>query len=158
MKVTVRIHVPQADIDHMDSEHLPGSSNQPQNMFVNYTHPAQQGDRQQRQKVASYIGTYYRNRSKPQARRKAEISSAGNSDQRTTNRHAKGIQQQASSMQVLNWRLEPRTASLLSLHDTHGLKVDPFKSYPIPYTENLPKALEYCLFNLPLMFKPLTAV
>lgn len=117
---------------------------QPQNLFVNYTHPDQQGDRQQRQRVASYIGTYYRNRSRPQARRKNELNFVRIDMSKPANKHTRDEERQTSAMQVPNQGLGLQTASLLVIHDTHGFRVDPFNSYPIPYTKNLPQALDYC--------------
>lgn len=117
----------------------------PQNVFVNYTHPAQQSDRRRRREVASYIGTYYRNRSKPAAKREQENALTRDVPQE----HLEG-QPAASSiskpraLQILNWRLEPPSVSPLALRDGTGLRIDPFSSYPIEPTEGLPKALDYC--------------
>lgn len=114
---------------------------QSQNVFVNYTHPSQQRDRQQRQRIASYIGTYYRNRSRPTARREAEL---GESTNESSFSNQLEVQSTTEPLRVLRWRLQSQITSPLRGHDMHGFKVDPFDSYPIPGSDRVPRALDYC--------------
>lgn len=121
----------------------------PQNVFVNYTHPAQQGDRRRRREVASYIGTYYRNRSKPAAKREQESLMAHDAPQeQAEGPSGSNSNSRPKALQMFNWRLEPPNVSPLALRDGTGLRVDPFSSYPVQTTERLPKALDYCTLVL----------
>lgn len=126
---------------------------EPQDVFVNYTHPSQQRNAQQRQKVASYIGTYYRNRSRPTARRDVDLGETGK-EERVTSRNEADTQ--LGPLRVHKWRLQSQTISPLQSHDMHGFKVDPFDSYPIPSSDRIPKALDYCEYTLPIHFHLLT--
>lgn len=122
----------------------------PQNVFINYTNPSQQNDKRQRQKVASYIGTYYRNRSRPAARQKKEKADAESvqSYDLSTNRDESSPTVapdfKPKALQVLSWRLQAQATSPLKDHDMHGFKTDPFQSYPIPASTRLPQIIEYC--------------
>ncbi|KAK5951464.1 hypothetical protein OHC33_007520 [Knufia fluminis] len=116
----------------------------PQNVFVNYTHPGQQNDRRRRREVASYIGTYFRNRSRPAAKRERESSLArGAQHEQAEGLPVASSSSRPSALQMFNWRLEPSGVSPLALRDGTGLRVDPFSSYPIQPTAALPKALDY---------------
>lgn len=119
---------------------------QPQNVFINYTNPSQQSDRRQRQKVASYIGTYYRNRSRPAARREKEQSNGEPANQGTASHKARP-KIKPKALQVLSWRLRTQAPSPLRDHDMHGFKIDPFQSYPITATNRLPQVIEYCMYQ-----------
>lgn len=114
---------------------------QSQNVFVNYTHPSQQRDRQQRQRIASYIGTYYRNRSRPTARREAELGENTNEGPSSGQLE---VQSTTEPLRVLRWRLQSQIMSPFRSHDMHGFRVDPFDSYPIPGSDRVPRALDYC--------------
>lgn len=121
----------------------------PQNVFVNYTHPGQQNDRRRRREVASYIGTYFRNRSRPAAKRERESSLArGAQHEQAEGLPVASSSSRPSALQMFNWRLEPSGVSPLALRDGTGLRVDPFSSYPIQPTAALPKALDYCTLAL----------
>ena len=129
-----------------DTRSAPYTTMKPQNVFVNYTHPAQQNDRRRRREVASYIGTYYRNRSKPAAKREQENSLARDAAQQEQSGERPSSNLKA--LQTFNWRLELPSVSPLALRDGNGLRIDPFDSYPIEVTEGLPKALDYCMSAL----------
>lgn len=127
----------------------PASAMKPDNVFINYSHPAEQSDKRNRQEVASYIGTHYRNRSRPAARRQKSVKRPGRdaaNDDRKTSELA--LRSKPKSPQVLSWCLRSDENSPLRSHDMHGLKVDPFSSYPIPASNRLPEAIEYCQYLL----------
>ena len=128
-----------------EASSTPYTTMKPQNFFVNYTHPAQQNDRRRRREVASYIGTYYRNRSKPAAKREQENSLARDALQEQSGEQPSST---SKALQTFDWRLEPPSVSPLALRDGNGLRIDPFNSYPIELTEGLPKALDYCMSAL----------
>ena len=119
----------------------------PQNVFVNYTHPNQQSDRSRRREVASYIGTYYRNRSRPAARRLHEDSQTRDAPQRElagTDRASDTRSLQPRPQHMFTFQSEPPAISPLATRDGTGLRVDPFNSYPIRQTDRLPRAIDYC--------------
>ncbi|KIV96031.1 hypothetical protein PV10_03613 [Exophiala mesophila] len=127
----------------------------PTSTFINYSHPSEQNERQNRRTVASYIGTHYRNRSKPSARlqRDGEKSSI-----RGQNKPKVEVPSQASAVSVprLPWQkaASPEekglTASkagdnLYLAHDKHGFRSDPFSTYPIQPRAHLSKTVDFFL-------------
>ena len=112
--------------------------------FINYTHPDKQADRSNRQRVAHYIGTHYRNRSGPASRRVAEerarqilvASPPTNKQQRPFTR---------SSRDEVSIILLP--ASVQSIPRDHsGLRVDPFTAFPIRNSDAIAPAVDYCKY------------
>ncbi|OCT46926.1 hypothetical protein CLCR_02345 [Cladophialophora carrionii] len=99
--------------------------------FINITHPAQRQDAATRKKVAQYIGVNFRNRSKPMARREANGSGpkAGNSQPPSQR------QLRARGAPIQDW----------VDRDQHGLRSDPFASYPIRSQDWLPEAVDFFL-------------
>jgi len=127
--------------------------------FINYTDASEQTHKHNRRKVASYIGTHYRNRSRPSAKRELAPSNGCSSTQPQQSARSKSGDVQIGSRQI-PWRVGPRVVSPLTVHDMHGFRSDPFDSYPIAVTEMVSKAIEYCGSAVPTMLNPisLTAV
>jgi hypothetical protein len=98
--------------------------------FINITHPSQRKNAETRKKVAQYIGINFRNRSKPMARREANGSGSksGNSTP------ASQRQLRARVAPVQHW----------VDRDLHGLRSDPFASYPIRPQDWLSEAVDFC--------------
>lgn len=118
----------------------------PTPVFINYADPSEQNDKRNRRKVASYIGTHYRNRSRPSAKRDSNLNSGSSNtqDQQLVKRKPDNV---ITRPKQITWRIGQHTASPLSVHDMHGFRSDPFDSYPIPATEKIPKAIEYCTLS-----------
>lgn len=135
----------------------------PQPPFIIYTHPSEQSDRQNRRTVASYIGTHYRNRSRPSARKpqvsgepcsKTSTSVASGND---SNHHG-GL----ASLAIRDKKASPRRRSIPQTarssptprlnaitHDKHGFRSDPFSAYPIEFRDCIPAAVDFCKCNHP---------
>jgi hypothetical protein len=120
--------------------------------FINYSHPSDTADRRNRRIVASYIGTHYRNRSRPSARK--GLKSTGSSPPDSIDGLKPQNQTPRSKTTTPRSRSRtssPKTPSLLAQplvldHDRHGYRADPFRAYPIEFRECIPPALDYCLF------------
>ncbi|KIW69955.1 hypothetical protein PV04_02267 [Phialophora macrospora] len=126
----------------------------PDPTFVNYSHPSDQTDRLNRRIVASYIGTHYRNRSRPSARKAAkadELSPKGSPGGLTvedarppkgrTLSRSRSRNSSPGSSQASVGSLHPRSLG----HDRHGYRSDPFSAYPIEFRDCIPAAVDYFL-------------
>ena len=102
--------------------------------FINYTHPRQQHDKENRKKVATYIGTHFRNRSRPALRNAAKT--AANEGLDTSN--------ETLEPPPTGSGLETQLLHTTIYRDNHGLRNDPFSSYPIESTDCIPGAIDYC--------------
>jgi len=131
----------------------------PEPTFINYTHPSEQSNRQNRRTVASYIGTHFRNRSKPSARRgikthdsqtstsqpsQAVFSGAGEKTHGELNslplRRRKSPQPPISASK----QHSPAPKLEVVVHDGHGYRSDPFNAYPIEFRACIPAAIDFC--------------
>ena len=127
-KVNVKPRILSSKLRHI----MPGDT------FITYTHPDQQYDKKNKKKVASYIGTHYRNRSRPAARHADNIVDTDQNANATNASEAVVID--GSSRQLVLNRRKP------AVHrDSHGLRTDPFTSYPIKPTKCVPGAIDYWL-------------
>ncbi|KAK4937473.1 hypothetical protein LTR10_021925 [Elasticomyces elasticus] len=116
----------------------------PDPTFVNYSHPQDQNNRRNRQLVASYIGTHFRNRSRPSSRRVLSIEEAS---------EPLGQAGDEPGIQAADFELPSEGPSNISArlpattvpHDRHGLRSDPFYSYPIEFRQCIPAAVDYFL-------------
>ncbi|EXJ57244.1 hypothetical protein A1O7_07591 [Cladophialophora yegresii CBS 114405] len=99
--------------------------------FINITHPAQRQDAETRKKVAQYIGVNFRNRSRPLARREASGPGTKPGNSKPPSRR----QLRAKGAPIQDW----------VDRDKHGLRSDPFASYPIRRQDWLPEAVDFFL-------------
>ncbi len=99
--------------------------------FINITHPAQRKEAATRKQVARYIGVNFRNRSRPSARREANGSASKSGDGKPISPR----QLRAQGVPIHTWVID---------RDSHGLRSDPFASYPIGPQEWLPEAVDFC--------------
>ena len=111
--------------------------------FITYTHPSQQADRRNRRKVASYIGTHFRNRSKPAARKACQRTAAA--EPVLTLPSNRKAPDQILRRNQLTVPFRPPPSPLTVPRDTHGLRDDPFSSFPIEITQWVPGAIDYCI-------------
>lgn len=109
--------------------------------FITYTHPDQQNDKSNRKKIATYIGTHYRNRSRPAARKAA-------SGQPGTVNSPLTVSAAAGSAATGEWPVrpvhQPDQLSVTIHRDSHGFRDDPFATYPIEATKCVSAAIDYC--------------
>ncbi|KAI1608489.1 hypothetical protein EDD36DRAFT_448313 [Exophiala viscosa] len=116
----------------------------PDPTFVNYSHPQDQNDRRNRQLVASYIGTHFRNRSRPATRRVSSVGKASSPEGQVGD----PPRTQAAYFEPPNQGPSSTSAQLPTFtvpHDRHGLRSDPFYSYPIEFRQCIPAAVDYFL-------------
>jgi hypothetical protein len=112
-------------------------------VFITYTHPNQRNDKQNRRKIFSYIGTHYRNRSRPATRTQL------------ANNPNKSIEPSRRLMPIPQDDVEihpnfSRNSPLAQLYrDNSGLRSDPFESYPIEATRCVGGAVDYCTYHPP---------
>ena len=99
--------------------------------FINITHPAQRKEAATRKQVAQYIGVNFRNRSRPSAWREAKGSPSKSGNRKP----ASPGQLRARGVPIHYWVVD---------RDFHGLRSDPFGSYPIDPQEWLPEAVDFC--------------
>ena len=126
----------------------------PDPTFVNYSHPQDRTNRRNRRLVASYIGTHYRNRSRPAARKTSHERSPGISIGEGTSDEERQMSDQAQ-FHVQTFDLattsSPSTRSASPAiaigHDGRGLRTDPFDSYPIEFRACIPAAVDYCEYH-----------
>lgn len=110
----------------------------PGDTFITYTHPSQQYDKKNRKKVASYIGTHYRNRSRPAAR--PALQSVDAADEK----HSSAIEPVPVKNEPGQLGMNRRKPAANVHRDSHGLRTDPFTSYPIKPSKCIPAAIDYC--------------
>lgn len=133
--------------------------NMPDPPFINYSHPSEQSNPRNRRKVASYIGTHYRNRSKPSARnalKKAEplvskFTKTAFVDQDSSNIETAVLpfRKRGSRQSSPSQSGDSPFARLLSptlSHDKHGFRSDPFDAYPIDSRACIPTAIDFCKY------------
>ena len=108
--------------------------------FITYTHPEQQYDKKNRRKVASYIGTHYRNRSRPAERNAAQTDTVVKSPRSGSTSHPRPNEQYDRQL-VVNQQYVPTNVH----RDRSGLRTDPFTTYPIKSTKCVPGAIDYCM-------------
>ncbi|KIV81687.1 hypothetical protein PV11_03857 [Exophiala sideris] len=116
----------------------------PDPTFVNYSHPQDQNNRRNRQLVASYIGTHFRNRSRPASRRASSIEEGSEPVIRVGDQpgiQAADFELPREGPSSISARLPATTVP----HDRHGLRSDPFYSYPIEFRQCIPAAVDYFL-------------
>jgi hypothetical protein len=110
------------------------SSAMPDNTWIVYTHPKDRHNKANRKRIASYIGTHYRNRSKPAARKAMENANLEHS-------------QTASQTVALTTKKRERPLKRYTAHsiprDAHGLREDPFANYLVTKTDCVPGAIDY---------------
>lgn len=108
--------------------------------FITYTHPDQQHDKKNRHKIAAYIGTHYRNRSRPSAKKAAENVTARTSTTSNTFASSATVGKKSSHLVHHNQSF-PATVH----RDSYGLRDDPFTAYPIKATKCVSGAIDYCM-------------
>ncbi|KAK5055203.1 hypothetical protein LTR84_012952 [Exophiala bonariae] len=125
--------------------------------FIIYTHPSEQSDRQNRRTVASYIGTHYRNRSRPSARKVQlpgepcsrkpfPVASTNNSDHpsETTSLVIRDRKATRGRRSIAHTARSSPTPTLDNIpHDKHGFRSDPFSAYPIEFRDCIPVAIDF---------------
>lgn len=99
--------------------------------FVTVDHPSQLTLTKNKRKVASYIGIHHRNRSQPSRRSSSWIQTG-----LVQNRVSDATQNTQGQLA----RQIPR--------DHHGIRVDPFESYPGKPTSIVPGAIDHCRYIL----------
>lgn len=119
----------------------------PDDIFITYTHPDQLTNRSNRRRVAQYIGTHHRNRSKPTSRRLAKERARWNFITCPTfsERHqgqASSDSQDEGSNVLLLVPVQPVS------HDHSGIRVDPFTAFPISHSDAIAPAVDYCKTSL----------
>jgi hypothetical protein len=105
----------------------------PENTWIVYTHPKDRHDKVNRKRIASYIGTHYRNRSKPAARKAVEDA----------NREHAQLPSQTVSSAAKSCRTLKRSMVRGIPRDAHGLREDPFANYVVTKTDCVPGAIDY---------------
>ena len=111
-----------------------------QDVFVNYTNPEQQTDRSLRRRVARYIGTHYRNRSRPMSR--LETGHRPGADFITL-----GIvpEQPGAEVVILSDDEAQLAMATLSMPRDHsGIRQDPFGAYPTRHNNTVGQAIDHC--------------
>ncbi|ETN43052.1 uncharacterized protein HMPREF1541_02210 [Cyphellophora europaea CBS 101466] len=109
--------------------------------FINYSHPAQLADRARRRKVSSYIGVHFRNRSRPLVRKQAK-------EKQQNEVHCSKAEQAVATLAYQDDASTDTTASETELgvpRDGHGLRNDPFETWPIQARASIPVAVDYFL-------------
>lgn len=129
--------------------------------FINYRHPSEQSNRQNRRTVASYIGTHYRNRSRPSARKALNPNDPPTSTPPAVfSDSGDDIHGEHPSLPIRRQKSprRPTTASNQHLpapnleivvHDKHGFRSDPFNAYPIEFRACIPAAIDFCKYGRP---------
>lgn len=133
----------------------------PEPTFINYTHPSERSNRQNRRTVASYIGTHYRNRSKPSARNRVKIQNPPTSTSQPSQAVFSGIggdlHKEFNSLPIRRRKSprppisaskqhSPATKLEVVAHDRHGFRSDPFNAYPIEFRACIPAAIDFCKY------------
>ena len=125
----------------------------PDPTFVNYSHPHDQTDRRNRRIVASYIGTHYRNRSRPSARKASKAIQASPKYRSGLTPSDEEVPDAKQTILQIRKREHPSNLSPIGSHalpfkvvnhDKHGLRSDPFNTYPIEFRASLPAAIDFC--------------
>jgi hypothetical protein len=110
--------------------------------FINYSTLDDLKEKSKRRKVSSYIGLHFRNRSKPLAKRNARLRTG--IDEAVADAESEGARPAASS-QVPRHPQVSLAQSLITLpRDGHGVRSDPFETWPIEFDSSIPSAIDYC--------------
>jgi hypothetical protein len=106
--------------------------------FVNYTHPKDQTDKAHKKQVAQYIGTHFRNRSRPTRRHVAANRPGWEFQSNATVDECHVLHQRKPS------REQARLQALTVPRDRSGIREDPFAAYPIPQGRGVGRAVDHC--------------
>jgi hypothetical protein len=106
-------------------------------LFVNYSSPADLKDRTKRRKVSSYIGLHFRNRSRPLAKKLLKEQSDAVEEVKSEPSEPDKRLLAVSKPLLIDGSVQlPR--------DGHGIRTDPFATWPIEYKSSIPAAVDYC--------------
>jgi hypothetical protein len=106
--------------------------------FVNYTHPKDQTDKAHKKQVAQYIGTHFRNRSRPTRRHAAGNRPSWEFHGNATVTDCHALHQRKLSQE------QARLGALTVPRDRSGIREDPFGAYPIPQGRGVGRAVDHC--------------
>lgn len=137
--------------------------------FINYSHPSEQSDPENRRRVASYIGVHFRNRSKPSNRTgfgpisgeydDTAVSALDPSESQPYHPYLNWTWKRHSSYRpITQWSQNIASPHSDIFRDTHGIRSDPFYSYPVDFRPSVPRAVDFCKHSTCFMYGNLQVV